>query len=93
MGHLQQTLSAQEFTQWIEYLQAEQIGPDWEARRHAELLAAAHNGAMVKADKKPFTALDFMRRDPWAPPEAAPQRFLNPLDEQLSTAFGWPAHE
>lgn len=50
-------------------MQAHEIGPDWDARRHAEIMAALHNGAMQRQDKRPFSAADFMPRDPWAPPE------------------------
>lgn len=93
MASLQHTLSAQEFSQWIEWMQAEQIGPDWDARRHAELLAAAHNGAMLKADKKPFSAADFMRSDPWAPPAPVRARLLDPMEAPLSALFAEAAHE
>jgi hypothetical protein len=92
VASLQHSLSAQEFTQWVEWMQAEQIGPDWDARRHAELLAAAHNGAMVKPDKRPFTAAEFLRPDPWLPPEQRP-RFLNPADAGLAQLFSGAVNE
>lgn len=80
------TLSAQEFTRWMVWMQAEQIGPEWDALRHAQLQAAAANGALSKPDRKPFTAADFMRRDPWAPQAELP-RFLNPADAALANVF------
>lgn len=83
---LQQNLSAQEFVQWMEWMQAEQLGPDWQALRHAEVLAALSNGAMQKPDKRPFSAADFMRADPWLPADKRP-KFLNPQDAQLASIF------
>lgn len=52
-------------------MDAHHIGPEWDALRHAQLLAAAHNGALVRTDKRQWAAADFMPRDPWAP--AAPR--------------------
>ncbi len=64
-------MSAQEFCRWQVWMDAHRVGPEWDALRHAELLAAAHNGALLKPDKSTWRASDFMPRDPWAP--AAPQ--------------------
>ncbi len=77
-------MSAQEFARWQAWLDAHRIGPVWDALRHAELLAALHNGAMAKPDKQPFRAADFMPPDPWAPP---PPRMLSPADERLAAMF------
>jgi hypothetical protein len=64
-------LSAQEFARWQAWLEAERVGPAWDARRHAELMAAVHNGGRVaRAGGGLFTVADFMQPDPWAP--AAP---------------------
>lgn len=65
-------MSAQEFTRWQVWLDAHRVGPGWDALRHAETLAALHNGAMQKPDKRAFTAAEFMPRDPWAPPAPKP---------------------
>lgn len=72
------------------WLQAERVGPDWDALRHAELVAAAHNGALQKKDKSLFTVADFVPADPWAPPRP---KLLNPQDEALNQLFGGAAHE
>lgn len=65
------TLSAQEFVRWSLWLHAEQVGPHWDRLRHAELMAAVHNGTNVKhRESRPFSALDFFLADPWAPPPA-----------------------
>ena len=55
-------------------MHAHHIGPEWDAMRHAQLMAALHNGPLVKPDKRPFTAADFLPPNPWAtqadePPE------------------------
>jgi hypothetical protein len=70
---LQQNISAQEFARWQVWMDAHRVGPGWAALRHAELLAATHNGAVLKQDKRPFTAADFMPHDPWAPPPPPPE--------------------
>ena len=74
---LMSTMSAQEFTRWIIWMQAEQQGSDWQARRHAELLAGVHNSGRVQhADQRLFELKDFLRSDPWA--AAIPQRMATP---------------
>jgi hypothetical protein len=65
-------MSAQEFTRWQVWLDAHRIGTGWAALRHAEQLAAAHNGALLKQDKSTWRAADFMPPDPWSPPVAQP---------------------
>lgn len=60
-------------------MDAHRLGTGWEALRHAELLAALHNGAMQKPDKRAFTAAEFMPRDPWAP-EAPPPAVCSAQD-------------
>jgi len=76
VGALLPALSAQEFSRWQVWLEAERVGPAWDARRHAELLAAAHNsGRVAKTGGGLFTAADFMPPDPWTPPPVA--RVLN----------------
>lgn len=77
-------MSAQEFARWQVWLDAHRIGPSWDALRHAELLAAAANGALTKPDKRPFVPAEFMPPDPWAPPKP---RMLNPADERLAHIF------
>lgn len=62
-----QGMSAQEFTRWQLWMAAEQQGSEWAALRHAELMAAVHNGPHVKhATRGSFAPADFMRADPWA---------------------------
>ena len=64
---LSATLSAQEFVRWQVWMDAEQRGAEWDAARHAQLLAAAHNGGQFqRKGGGPFTAADFQRHDPWA---------------------------
>lgn len=72
MQWLQHNMSAQEFARWQVWLDAHHVGPGWDALRHAEVLAALHNGALLKPDKKPFRPADFMTADPWAPAPPPP---------------------
>ena len=78
---LMATMSAQEFTRWMIWMQTEQQGSDWQARRHAELLAAVHNSGRVQhADQRLFELRDFLRADPWS--AAIPQRMATPEELQ-----------
>jgi hypothetical protein len=65
---LESNISALEFAQWQAWLEAHQVGPRWAALRHAELLAAASNGALRRQDSRPWAVADFLPPDPWAPP-------------------------
>lgn len=66
-------MNAEEFAQWIVWMDAEQIGPQWDRFRHAQMLAAVQNGGRYEhTSKRPFYAADFMPDDPWcAKPSAA----------------------
>lgn len=72
MAELEARLSAREFSQWLLWMDAEQVGPAWDTLRHAQLLAALHNGPMSKRDKSAFKASEFVPANPWAPPGEAP---------------------
>jgi hypothetical protein len=64
-------MSAQEFAHWQEWLRTERVGPEFDAIRHAELLAATHNGASTKRGGGHWLAADFLpETDPWAEPPA-----------------------
>jgi hypothetical protein len=79
VGELQRCLSAQEFTRWCVWMDAEQQGPAWAAMRHAELMAAVHNGGGLRhADGRPFRVEDFMRTDPWHPPAVVVPAAMTP---------------
>lgn len=66
-------MSAQEFAHWQEWLRTERVGPEFDAIRHAELLAAAHNGASTKRGGGHWLAADFLpETDPWAEPLPPP---------------------
>lgn len=51
---------------------AERAGTEWEALRHAEIMAALHNGPMKRHDGRAFEPRDFMPADPWSPPAPPP---------------------
>lgn len=71
VGALVQGLSAREFTQWLLWMDNEQVGPQWQRLRHAELMAATGNaGRTQHVDSRPWEPRDFLRADPWAPPPA-----------------------
>jgi hypothetical protein len=61
-------VSAEEFAEWSEMFSAEELHPNAERVRHAQLLAALANGELRHPSKKMFAAQDFMR-DPWKKPE------------------------
>lgn len=69
---LSASLSGQEFTRWVLWMHAERVGPQWQAQRHAELLAAVNNGGQVKRQGGGlFKPSDFLPADPWNPPRPA----------------------
>lgn len=92
---LMATLSAQEFTRWQVWMQLHQVGPDWDARHRAELLAAVHNSGRVKhADDRLFTVADFLPPDPWAAPPVPtkPAAALSP-EELKAQHAAWLAKQ
>lgn len=52
----------------MEIYKTEQLHPAADRARHAQLLAAVHNGAMVRSDKRHWHSADFMDKDPWVEP-------------------------
>lgn len=64
-------MSAQEFGEWKTLFSLEGLTLKAERLRHAQLLAAAHNGPLTKADKSMWRAVDLLPGDPWAPVEQA----------------------
>lgn len=86
VAQLSATLSAQEFARWQVWLAAEQRTPAAQAARHAQLLAAAHNGgAFQRKGGGPWTAADFERADPWAVlRELTPQQMAERLAREYA---------
>lgn len=66
-------MSAQEFGEWRATFTAEDLHPAADRLRHAQLIAAIHNGEWKRQDKRPWAASDFMLADPWAEPEVPPK--------------------
>jgi predicted TIM-barrel fold metal-dependent hydrolase len=67
---LGQRMSALEFGQWITFFEHEQLHPAADRMRHAQQLAAAHNGPLSRRDGAHWAASMFMPPNPWAPPQA-----------------------
>jgi hypothetical protein len=68
-------LSAEEFALHVAYWQLEPVGPQGQMHMWARLLAATHNGQLVRRDKRLFRAEDFWSaQEAWkpAPTAAAP---------------------
>ena len=61
-------MSAQEFGEWIEIFQREQLHPAADRMRHAQQIAAARNGPLTRVDKALWSTADCLPPDPWAPP-------------------------
>jgi len=72
-------MSAEEFGEWICIFKNEQLHPSADRLRHAQQLAAAHNGPLSRRDKQLWRALDLLPVEveaaatapPPAPPTAA----------------------
>jgi hypothetical protein len=85
---LERNLSAQEFHEWHAWLDAHRIGPRWDALRHAELLAAATNGALRRRDARTWAPRDFMPLDPWDDAPADPG--IHSVDDFMALLPGGP---
>lgn len=70
MGELRQRMGAAEFGMWLAFLEEEPIGPADQLPLWASMMAALHNGPMVKKSKARWTAADFLPRM-WQPPPVA----------------------
>lgn len=73
-------MSGLEFAEFVAFIRAEEATEAHDRLRHAQLLAALHNGPLVRNDKRLFTTADFLEPDPWAPAE--------PEDLGMSPAAG-----
>jgi hypothetical protein len=62
-------MSAEEFAEWSVMFSAEELHPSAERFRHAQVMAALHNGPLTRKSKKLWDAAEFMR-DGWKAPEA-----------------------
>ncbi|MDP3625016.1 MAG: hypothetical protein Q8S12_00350 [Hydrogenophaga sp.] len=65
VDELGERISAEEFGEWKAFFSKEQLHPAAARMRHAQLMAALHNGALVKRDKTTWTSAQFMSADPW----------------------------
>jgi hypothetical protein len=65
-------MSAQEFAQWSVMFTAEELHPSAGRLRHAQVMAALHNGPLTRKGNKLWETQEFMR-DPWAAPKAKPK--------------------
>lgn len=64
-------MSAQEFGEWKTLFSSEGLSLAAERLRHAQLLAAAHNGPLTRSDKALWRATDLMPPDPWTEQDEA----------------------
>lgn len=62
-------MSAKEFGEWNTLFALEGLSLAAERLRHAQLLAAVHNGPLTRQDKSLWRAADLLPPDPWAPQE------------------------
>jgi hypothetical protein len=77
-------MSALEFGQWKTFFEREQLHPATDRQRHAQLLAATHNGPMSRKDGESWSTAHFMPPDPWATPPASPESTAPPTAQQLA---------
>jgi hypothetical protein len=78
-------MSAREFNSWLRWMDQEQAGPRWERVRHAELLAAVHNGACERRGGGLFSAADFL---PQPQPETPEHPDRQALRAELARMWG-----
>lgn len=86
-------MSAQEFTRWMVWLDAERIGPEFDRLRHAQSLAAALNaGRFARRDGGAFVPADFTPADPWALPEEKKEPTFEQIQAQAALMFQGGGH-
>jgi hypothetical protein len=61
VAELEQRLSGLEFVEWQIFMTEEGVLPGMADVRHAELLAAHYNGAMLKKTRQAWEPREFMR--------------------------------
>lgn len=76
-------MSAEEFGEWQAMFTREQLHPAAERMRHAQLLAATHNGALRKPDKTLWKASQFLDTEPWQIEDHEPES-PQPTPQQLA---------
>lgn len=74
-------MSTEEFEQWRVMFRVEELHPQSEQLRHAQLLAAIATGAIGRRGKKAWLPSDFMKAEPWA---VKPAKRAPPTFQQLS---------
>jgi hypothetical protein len=67
VAELRTRMGSREFGQWQAFFAEEPVGPADNLALWASLMAALHNGPLVKRSKQPWTAADFLPRM-WQPP-------------------------
>lgn len=61
-----QRMTAQEFGEWKTFFDHEQLHPGADRMRHAVLVAAVHNGPLVRKDKELWSAAHVLPPPPWS---------------------------
>lgn len=84
MEELGERMSAEEFGEWQVMFTKEQLHPAADRLRHAQLLAAIHNGELRKADKTRWAASQFLGTDPWQINDQGEEAEQQPTAEQLA---------
>jgi hypothetical protein len=57
-------MGSSEFSLWRAAMDEWEIGPDADQQRWASLMAAMHNGKLVRNDKRLYRAADFLPQAP-----------------------------
>lgn len=73
VAELEHRLSALEFVEWTIFMQEEGLLPAVHDARHAEVLAALHNGALMKRSRQFWEPKEFLR-ERWKPRQEAGER-------------------
>ena len=79
-------VSAREFAHWVRWMEDEQVGPEWDRLRYAQLLAAIYTGPSQRVGGGAFKAADFMPQR--ARSAAQDARTPEEIAAQLAGGFG-----
>lgn len=80
-------MSAQEFGEWFVYMTREQLHPENDRIRHAQLRSDVLSGPATPVGRKQWDLSDFMELDAWPMPRDDQPEV--PLREQIETLNRW----
>lgn len=80
-------MSGADFGEWMVFLHRESLMPAHEHGRHADMLAALHNGPLQRKDKKLWDTPHFVWGERWTLPPPPPPKLTKEQSRAQLRAF------